>query len=217
VKLLVTAGPTREPIDDVRYISNASSGKLGFAVCEAAKARGHDVTLVLGPVEASPPPGIRVVRVETTADLERVCRDLFPEQDALIMAAAPADFRVKDRVSGKISKEGRSELTLELVANPDVVAALGREKRATQVILGFALEVGAGALERARSKLARKNLDAIALNSPANLGTDRASATLIRGRGGEPRELRDLDKRELARELVSEVEALLAERAGPPR
>jgi len=211
VKLLVTAGPTREPIDDVRYISNASSGKLGFALCEAGRARGHEVTLVLGPVEAAPPSGIRVIRVETTADLDRVCREIFPTQDALIMAAAPADFRVKNRVAGKISKEGRSELTLELVANPDVVAGLGQTKSTTQVILGFALEAGDGAEARARAKLARKKLDAIALNGPSNLGSDRATVTLIQPTGA-PREMRDLDKRALADELVGEIERLLQAR-----
>jgi len=210
VRLLVTAGPTREPIDDVRYISNASSGKLGFALCQAARERGHEVTLVLGPVEAAPPEGTRVVRVETTADLERVCGELFPSHDALIMAAAPADFRVANRVHGKISKEGRSALTLELVANPDVVAGHGRTKRADQTILGFALEAGEGAEARARAKLARKNLDAIALNGPANLGSDRASVLLI-PRDGPSRPLTDLTKLELARELVKAVEALRAD------
>jgi phosphopantothenoylcysteine decarboxylase/phosphopantothenate--cysteine ligase len=209
VKLLVTAGPTREPIDDVRYISNSSSGKLGFALSTAGLERGHEVTLVLGPVEATPPAGIKVVRVETTADLERVCLELFPAHDALIMAAAPADFRVANRVSGKISKEGRSGLTLELVANPDVVASLGKKKRADQKILGFALEAGAGAEERARAKLARKNLDAIALNGPENLGSDRASVLLI-PRDGPARALSDLSKLDLARELVKAVETLRA-------
>lgn len=211
LKLLVTAGPTREPIDDVRSITNASSGKLGFALCEAARARGHEVTLVLGPVEAAPPEGIRVHRIETTADLERVCGETFPGHDALVMAAAPADFRVKNRVSGKISKEGRSELTLELTANPDVVAGLGKSKRPDQAIVGFALEAGEGAEARARAKLARKNLDAIVLNGPSNLGSDRASATLI-PRTGDAREVRDLSKRELAAEIVSLVEKLAAER-----
>jgi len=207
VKLLVTAGPTREPIDDVRYISNASSGKLGFALALAGRERGHQVTMVLGPVETQPPPGVKVVRVETTADLDRTCRELFPAHDALIMAAAPADYRVANRVAGKISKEGRTELTLELVANPDVVAGLGKTKRADQVILGFALESGAGGEERARAKLARKNLDAIALNGPSNLGSDRASIVLIR-RDGPDVSLDDLTKLDLARELVKAVEAM---------
>jgi phosphopantothenoylcysteine decarboxylase/phosphopantothenate--cysteine ligase len=210
MKLLVTAGPTREPIDDVRYISNASSGKLGVALCEAALERGHEVTLVLGPVEVSPPAGVRLVRVETTADLERACGELFPGADALIMAAAPADFRVKDRVHGKISKEGRTALTLELVANADVVAGLGRTKKKHQVVLGFALEAGEGAEARALAKLARKNLDAIALNGPSNLGSDRASAVVYSAAGGAPRALRDLTKKELARELLSTVEAIAA-------
>jgi phosphopantothenoylcysteine decarboxylase/phosphopantothenate--cysteine ligase len=216
VRLLITAGPTREPIDDVRYISNASSGKLGFALARAARAAGHETTLVLGPVEASPPEGVTVARVETTADLDRVCRELFPRHDALIMAAAPADFRVKDRVAGKISKEGRDGLTLELVPNPDVVAGLGKAKGPRQVILGFALESGDGGEERALKKLARKGLDAIALNGPSNLGADRATVAVYRAAGGPPRVFRDVDKSELARELVREVEALLAARLRQP-
>lgn len=207
MKLLVTAGPTREPIDDVRYISNSSSGKLGFALALAGRERGHQVTLILGPVEMQAPPGVRVIRVETTADLDRECREQFPAHDALIMAAAPADFRVANRVEGKISKEGRSSLTLELVANPDVVAGLGKTKRANQAILGFALEAGAGGEERARAKLARKNLDAIALNGPSNLGSDRASIVLIR-KAGPALALDDLTKLDLARELVKAVEEL---------
>ncbi len=208
MKLLITAGPTREPIDDVRYISNASSGKLGFALCEAARERGHEVTLVLGPVEATPPAGVTVVRVETTADLEAACQRFFPSHDALVMAAAPADFRVANRVAGKISKEAGKGLTLELVQNADVVAGLGRSKRPGQRILGFALESGPGGEERARAKLARKNLDAIALNAPSTLGSDRASVTLIR-KDGSTRALGDLSKLDLARELVKELEALM--------
>ncbi len=208
LKLLVTAGPTREPIDDVRYISNASSGTLAFALALAGRERGHQVTLVLGPIELQAPPGVKVVRIETTAELDATCRELFPAHDALIMAAAPADFRVANRVHGKISKEGRTELTLDLVANPDVVAGLGKTKRADQAILGFALEAGAGAEERARAKLARKNLDAIALNGPSNLGSDRASVLLIR-RDGPAVALDDLSKLDLARELVKAVEDLV--------
>ncbi len=209
MKLLVTAGPTREPIDDVRYVSNASSGKLGFALVRAALARGHEVTLVLGPVEATPPEGCTVVRVETTRDLERACQEVFPRHDALVMAAAPADYRVKDRVHGKISKEGRTSLTLELVANPDVVAGLGKTKRADQVILGFALEAGDGAEGRALAKLERKNLDAIALNGPSNLGSDRATVALYRRGEKSPRVLADLTKDDLAVELVRAVEELI--------
>ncbi|MBI3725973.1 phosphopantothenoylcysteine decarboxylase [bacterium] len=212
MKIAITAGPTREPIDDVRYISNASSGKLGIALARAALERHHEVTLVLGPVEIAPPEGVRLVRVETTGDLERACREVFPSQDALIMAAAPADFRLKERIAGKIAKEGKDSLSLELVPNPDVVAGLGRMKRPDQVILGFALESGEGGEVRALAKIVRKNLDAIALNSPENLGSERASVSLYRAAGGAARVLADLPKDDLARELVREVEEILREK-----
>ncbi len=212
MKIAITAGPTREPIDDARYISNASSGKLGIALARAALEKGHEVTLVLGPVEIAPPEGARVLRVETTLDLERACREVFPAQDALIMAAAPADFRPRERFPGKIAKEGRDSLSLELVPNPDVVAGLGRSKRPDQAILGFALESGEGGEVRALAKIVRKNLDAIALNGPENLGSDRATVALYRASGGAPRVLRDLPKEDLARELVAEVEAILQEK-----
>lgn len=211
MRLLVTAGPTREPIDDVRYLSNSSSGKLGLALVEVARARGHDVVLVLGPADVSPPLGVEVRRVQTTLDLERTCLELFPACDAVIMAAAPADFRPRERVHGKIKKEGRASLVLELVANPDVVAELGARKRPDQVLVGFALEAAEGeeALANARGKIARKRLDAIVLNGPSNLGADRASAVILRGTTGEKvREVRDATKRELALAVLDEVEEL---------
>jgi phosphopantothenoylcysteine decarboxylase/phosphopantothenate--cysteine ligase len=125
------------------------------------------------------------------------------------MAAAPADYRLATPVPGKISKEGRSSFTLELVTNPDVVAGLGAAKRSNQVVVGFALEAGEGAEARALAKLERKNLDAIVLNGPGNLGGDRASAAIYRRSGGAPRRLLDVSKGELARELVREVEELV--------
>jgi phosphopantothenoylcysteine decarboxylase/phosphopantothenate--cysteine ligase len=130
------------------------------------------------------------------------------------MAAAPADFRPRERVRGKIKKEGRSELTVELVANPDVVARLGACKRADQVVLGFALESVADdeAMANARAKIERKRLDAIVLNGPSNLGADRASAAIIRADGHVAARLADVPKALLAEKILDEVERLAAEK-----
>ncbi|GAC1521491.1 MAG: bifunctional phosphopantothenoylcysteine decarboxylase/phosphopantothenate--cysteine ligase CoaBC [Thermoleophilaceae bacterium] len=174
LRLLVTAGGTREPIDAVRYVGNRSSGKMGVALASEATRRGAEVTLVAANVALARPPGVRWIEVETAAELERETIAASQSAQVVVMAAAVADFRPAGADPGKISKSGRTELTLELEATTDILAELGRRRRPGQVLIGFAAEHGEGGRARARKKLERKRLDAVVLNdvSRAGIGFD---------------------------------------------
>lgn len=164
MRILITAGPTREPIDDVRFISNRSSGHMGFALAGAAAAAGHEVTLLLGPVLLPPSVAERVsvVRFNTTADLEALLADHFPKCDVLIMAAAVADYRPATLLKGKTPRgEG---LKIELEPTPDLVAGCAKTKRQDQRIIAFALEDPQVLERRAVEKMQRKKVDAILAN-----------------------------------------------------
>lgn len=162
-RILVTAGPTYEPIDPVRFIGNRSSGKMGLAIAHAAMLQGAEVDLVLGPSTLMPDPKIRVSRVESAREMHSAAMALFPACDAAILNAAVADFRPKD-IAGRKIKKSEGELHLELVKNPDVAADLGRIKRPDQRIIGFALETH-DAEAHALEKMRRKNFDCIVLNA----------------------------------------------------
>ncbi len=172
LRVLVTAGGTREPIDSVRFLGNSSSGRMGVALAHAARARGAEVTLVAANVAVPPPPGVSCCRVTTAAELKEVCEREFPACDILLMAAAVADFRPASPADGKIKKSGRERLDLELEATADVITGLASHRRDGQTLVGFAAEHGEGALEHGRGKLAEKGLDAIVVNdiSRADIG-----------------------------------------------
>ena len=163
LRVMVTAGPTREALDPVRYISNRSSGKMGYAIARAAMERGAQVTLLTGPVAIQPPQGVRVVEFMTTQDLLERALEHAPDQDVIIQSAAPADYRAKEIAPRKMKKQGGADMTIELIENPDVAATLGKNKRADQIFVGFAAETN-DVLEHARGKLVRKNLDMIVAN-----------------------------------------------------
>jgi len=177
LRLLVTAGPTREYIDPVRYISNDSSGAMGFAIAEAACAAGWAVTLVHGPVALKAPAGVRGVPVVSANDMLEACEKFWPRQDALVMAAAVADYTPARRAARKRKK---SDAALELKLRPtvDILARLSKSRRAGQVVVGFALEDRAGR-QNARDKLERKQLDAVLLNRPAAIGAKRSALDLL--------------------------------------
>jgi phosphopantothenoylcysteine decarboxylase / phosphopantothenate---cysteine ligase len=164
LRVLVTAGGTREPIDSVRFIGNSSSGRMGLALADAARTRGADVTLVAANVAFEPPAGITVRSVSTAVELQDVCEHEFPACDILLMAAAVADFRPATRVDGKIKKGGRERLTLELEPTADVLSRLAGERKPEQTLVAFAAEHGPDALEHARAKLSAKRVDAIVFN-----------------------------------------------------
>jgi phosphopantothenoylcysteine decarboxylase/phosphopantothenate--cysteine ligase len=170
MRILITAGPTREYLDDVRYLSNASSGRMGYALAEAVLAAGHDVLLVTGPVSLAPPAGCDVRQIETTEQLLDVCRAEWPRCDGVIATAAVCDYRPVERFSGKLAKTGAT-LKLELVETADVLADLGQNK-GDRWIVGFALESSEYAHVNALRKLKEKNCNAIVLNRPTAIGAE---------------------------------------------
>lgn len=161
--VMVTAGPTREALDPVRYITNRSSGKMGYAIAQAAHRRGAEVTLLSGPVSLQAPQDVRLISFTTTQELLDAALAASPTQDILIQAAAPADYRAKEIAPQKIKKKSGEDMTLQLAENPDVAAALGKKKQGNQVFVGFAAETNDVA-EHARGKLQKKNLDMIVAN-----------------------------------------------------
>lgn len=209
VRVVVSAGPTREYLDPVRFISNPSSGKMGFAVAEAARDRGADVTLVTGPVTLADPAGVRVVRIESALELRDAVVDAARDAGIVVMTAAVADYRAATQ-SGEKQAKVAGDVTIHLTPNPDILAELGREK-GDRVLVGFAMETHAG-VERAAGKAARKNADFILLNYPTREGTafggDDNQVTLVRADGSHedwPR----VSKREVAERLLTEAARLL--------
>ncbi len=212
--VLVTAGPTCEPLDPVRYLSNRSSGRMGIDIAAAARARGASVTLLLGPTQLAPPPGVKVLPFITTEDLYNLATSLAPSMDAVIQAAAPGDFRAESVADAKIKKQGDGALTLRLVQNPDVAAALGKAKKPGQVLVAFAAETD-HLHENALGKLERKNADMIVLNDVTKPGAGFDVPTNIASfvtRGGVE-DLPLMDKRELADRILNRVCAMLKEKA----
>jgi phosphopantothenoylcysteine decarboxylase/phosphopantothenate--cysteine ligase len=187
LRVLVTAGGTREPIDAVRYVGNRSSGRMGAALAAEAARRGADVTLVGANLAVEPPDGVRLIEVITAAELEQATRAEFATADVLLMTAAVADFRPAEAADGKIKKGDRDDLTVRLEPTTDVLAAVAAERRDGQTLVGFAAEHGAGALDNARGKLEGKQLDAVVLNdvSQPGIGFDSADneVTLVTATG----------------------------------
>lgn len=212
LRVMVTAGPSREALDPVRYISNRSSGKMGYAIAQAAQKRGAEVTLLSGPVAIEAPQGVKLVPFTTTQELLDRASELAQEQDLLIQAAAPADYRAKEVAPQKIKKQGGEPMTFTLVENPDVAATLGKAKRSGQVFVGFAAETN-DVLAHARDKLARKNLDMIVANDVTRPGAgfdvDTNIVTLITKDGQEA--LPMMSKAEVARRILDRALALRRE------
>ena len=189
LRVLVTAGGTREPLDSVRFLGNSSSGRMGLALAEVAHGRGAEVTLVAANVAIEPPAGVTVRRVSTAAELEQACEAEFPTCDVLLMAAAVADFRPATQVDGKIKKGGRDRLTIELEPTSDVLCGLSSRRTPGQTLVAFAAEHGPSALEHARVKLSAKQVDAVVFNdiSRSDIGFESAvnEVTIITSRGDE--------------------------------
>ncbi len=207
LRVLVTAGPTRERVDPVRFLSNESSGRMGFALAEAAARAGHAVTLVAGPVELPTPVGVARIDVESAREMLAACRKAFARADLLVMAAAVADWRPARVRSGKWRAKdgGARRATLALVRNPDILATLAARK-GRRIVCGFALETGAGE-RRARAKLVRKGLDVIVLNDASVLRSHSTRVQLL-GRDGCHVEFAG-PKTRVARDLVRALERLV--------
>jgi len=212
-RVLVTAGPTREAIDPVRFISNHSSGKMGVALASAAWRRGADVTLVSGPMSVAAPTAVQVTTVESTNDMKVAIDGALPSTDVLIMAAAPADFRPSDPAQAKIKKT-ESPSSIALAPTPDILQSTRAKRRGDSVIVGFALETN-DVLANGRRKLESKDLDLIVVNDAtepgAGFGTDTNRVTLISRDGVESR-LPLMSKAEVADAILDRVEALLGGR-----
>jgi phosphopantothenoylcysteine decarboxylase/phosphopantothenate--cysteine ligase len=215
LRVLVTAGGTREPFDSVRFIGNRSSGRMGVALAEAAARRGANVTLVAANVSLPIAAGIDVVRVETAAELADAARAAFGSAHVVVMAAAVADFRPAQSAEGKLPREGSGGLDLRLQETEDVIAGLAAERRGGQTLVGFAAEHGEDAISRAREKLERKGLDAIVFNdvSRSEIGFDseRNEVTIVE-RSGE-REVPITSKEAVAEAVLDRVAAMRAEQA----
>ena len=212
-KILITAGPTYEKIDPVRFIGNYSSGKMGFALAEACAERGAEVTLVAGPVSVETHhPLIQRVNVESAEEMYQAAMAAFPASDAAILCAAVADYRPDQVATQKLKRETEGEMTLHLVPNKDIAASLGAIKRKEQVLVGFALETNDEAAHAA-DKLKRKNLDFIVLNSLRDAGAgfrcDTNKVTLL-NQAGESKAFPLKSKQEVAADIVDELVNVLA-------
>lgn len=209
-RVLVTAGGTREPIDAVRFVGNRSSGRMGFALAEAAAARGADVTVIAANVDLPRHTQISYIDVESAAQLEAAARDQFPSCDLLLMAAAVADFTASEPAPGKLKKDGRSELELTLSPTTDVLAALSELRREGQTLVGFAAEHGADAVEVGRTKLASKGLDALVINdvAGAEIGFESSSneVTIVTAVGDQ--HVPKADKLEIAEAILDAIDEL---------
>jgi phosphopantothenoylcysteine decarboxylase/phosphopantothenate--cysteine ligase len=213
VRVLIGAGRTEEALDPVRVLTNRSSGRMGFALAEAARERGADVTVVAGPVSVEPPHGVTIVPVTTAVQMERALRDAAPRADVLIMAAAVADYRPARASSQKLKRDA-GPLTLTLEPNPDILAGLGAAKPKGQLVVGFALETENG-VENARRKLAAKNADLIVLNSPeSGIGGDTNQVVLVEARS--VLELPESSKRDVAERILDRVAELRGDAHGAP-
>jgi phosphopantothenoylcysteine decarboxylase / phosphopantothenate---cysteine ligase len=214
LRVLVTAGGTREPVDAVRFIGNRSSGRMGLALAEEASRRGAQVTVVAANVHLPRSASISFVDVETAEELRLATIERFGRSDVLLMAAAVADYRPAKAEPAKIEKGERESFELELVRTVDVLSALAEQRRPGQIVVGFAAEHGPGALERARAKLERKGLDSIVVNdvSRAGIGFDSEDneATIVSGGGDELISKRD--KHEVAALVLDHVQRLRSRR-----
>jgi phosphopantothenoylcysteine decarboxylase / phosphopantothenate---cysteine ligase len=209
LRVLVSAGGTREPIDPVRFIGNRSSGRMGLALAEGAASRGAEVTVIAANVSLPTPAGARRVDVETAAELAAALEREFDAADVLVMAAAPADFRPRQAAGEKIHREGAGSFELDLEATEDILAGLSARRREGQTIVGFAAETDAG-LDRAREKLDRKGADAIVLNdvSRPEIGFESAdNEVVIVERGGE-HQVPLGSKEQVADAILDRVEAI---------
>lgn len=206
MRILITAGPTREYVDDVRFLSNASSGRMGYALAEAAIAAGHEVILVTGPVDLDVPDGAKVSAIETTDELRMSCLELFPSCDGIIATAAVCDYRPRERVHGKMTKTGQP-IVLELVETSDVLAELGAQKGHRWVV-GFALE-SQDPRNNAMRKLRMKQCDCIVLNDTSAISSLENRVEILSPDAETQAEFTGL-KTDVAAQLITFIEERIA-------
>ena len=206
MKILVTAGPTREPIDPIRFISNYSTGYMGYSLARCAKRRGHDTVLVSGPVGLTPPRGIKVIYVKTAAEMGHEVKKNLPWCDCLIMAAAVSDYRTQRYSTGKIKKD-KNKVLLRLVRNPDILMS-ARSAFRDKIIVGFCLETG-DLVRNAIRKLRSKGLDIVVANKVderhSPFGKGKTEVTII-DRNGRLDKIKNADKEEISKILLDKIE-----------
>ncbi len=207
-KLLITVGGTREALDPVRFISNHSSGKMGFALARAALSRGADVTIVVGSTSAPPPAGANLIRVESAEEMYSAVMQEVAGSTVFVGAAAVADYRPKNKAATKIKKKDLGEMVLELERTPDILAAVSAGRRNGQIVAGFAAET-TNILEYAKEKLDKKGLDLVVANDitkpGAGFDTDTNIATIITKGSNDPEELPLMSKLELADRILDRI------------
>lgn len=211
-RILVTAGPTRERLDSIRFITNFSTGNMGYELAKEASKRGYRVTLISGPTDLSRPKGVKFIQVEGAGDMYKAVRKNFKGADCLFMASAVSDWRPQRMVRGKI-KRGPKNISLRLVQNPDILGEMGRIKDG-KILVGFALEAN-NILKSATEKLKKKNLDLIVANKidkkSTPFGTGKTEATII-DRDGKSESISNVTKRRIAVELLNRAERLWEKR-----
>ena len=206
MRIVISAGPTREAIDPVRFITNRSTGKMGYAIAEAARDMGMEVVLVSGPVAIAPPENVKVIAVESAAEMADAMRNAAKDADMIVMTAAVADYRPKVYSTSKIKKSD-DDLVIELERTEDILLSLGKNKQPGQVLVGFAAETD-DLLKNAQSKLERKNLDFIAANTVGVAGRGFAAddnAITLLGKNNFRKELTLKNKKLIAKELLEEI------------
>ncbi len=210
-KILLTVGGTREAIDPVRFISNHSSGKMGFAVAEAARDRGADVTVIAGVTTADPPTGVNLIRAISAEEMHAAVMEQLPKATVFVGAAAVADYAPANAAAAKIKKDGKDQMTLELTKTPDILSDVSASRSNGQLVVGFAAETN-DVVEYARSKMRKKKLDIVVANditkAGAGFNTDTNIATILTASG--EREFPLMSKRELADRILDEVVKLRA-------
>lgn len=205
LKVLITAGGTREYLDPVRFLSNASSGKMGYALARAARRRGHRVTLIAAPTALRAPAGVRIIPAVTSDQMFTAVRTEFDRCDCLIMAAAVSDYKPEKTEKGKIKKT-KGPLTLRLKPTRDILAWAGRRKKKGQILVGFALE-SRGLKKNAEQKLKDKNLDLIVANPPTAIAADK-STVLIKTPTGPWQTLHNASKTRIAGFIIQQIMSL---------
>jgi len=216
-KVLITAGPTQEPLDPVRFITNLSSGKMGYALATAARRRGAEVTLISGPTFLSPPKVEKIINVRTAREMHKAVMENYKKAKIIIKAAAVADYRPKE-ISGQKLKKTKESLTVEMKTNPDIIEEIGKNKEG-RIVVGFAMETQ-NLLANAREKLKKKNMDLIVANDVCKEGAGFQSDTNIVSiidKKGKTETLKKMTKLEAADEILNRVKILLGTESGRKR
>lgn len=203
MKILITAGPTREYLDPVRFISNLSTGKMGYLISEEAIKRGHKVILISGPTYLKPPDGIKVVKTTSTEEMKEAVLKYFPEYDVLIMAAAVSDWKPEKKYRGKLKR--KKEWNLKLIPNPDILKEVSKIKKENQIVIGFALETE-NIEKNALKKLKEKKLDLIIGNTTEFFGEGKPSKVIFISKDGKVKKYKRIKKEKVAEKIVNWIE-----------